>query len=96
MNNTLGYSVLPNGLMRITRKSPLTGKDNTMDMPLTLDKLMAFANDGGQTLIQRLLPELNVDQREFLKTGYTIEDWTTMFPPAQIIDTELARTTTTS
>jgi hypothetical protein len=41
-----------------------------------------FANrrrDG--ELIQDIFPELSAEQREFILTGYTPEDWLKMFPP---------------
>ena len=75
MFNTLQYIVLPNGHVRVTRRSDISGKENTMDLPISEARLKEFANDGGKTLIQRLLPELTPSQREFLKTGMTDEDW---------------------
>jgi hypothetical protein len=34
-------------------------------------------------LIQDIFPGLTADQREFIKTGYTAEDWARMFPSAE-------------
>lgn len=65
--------------MLITRRSPLTGKDNTMDLPITQDQLDRWMRREG--LIQNIMPELTPDQREFLISGSTPEDWATMFPP---------------
>ena len=82
MFNTLEYIVLPNGHVRVTRRSDLSGKENTMDLPISEARLKEFADDGGNTLLQRLLPELNGDQREFLKTGITAKEWDDLFTAA--------------
>jgi hypothetical protein len=31
--------------------------------------------DGSDRLVQIIFPKLNVDEREFIMTGYTAEDW---------------------
>ena len=64
--------------MKITKKSPLTGKSNTMDLPVTAEKIRRWQE--GSLLIQDAFPTLTADQREFLMTGYTPEDWNAMFP----------------
>lgn len=64
--------------MLITRRSPLTGKDNTMDLPITQDQLDRWMRREG--LIQNIMPELTADQREFLISGCTPDDWDTLFP----------------
>lgn len=64
--------------MKITRVSSLTGKENSMDLPVTQDQIAAWI---GGTPIQDAMPELTPSQREFLMTGYTQEDWDKMFPP---------------
>ena len=80
--HTLKYVVLPNGHVRVTAKSHLTGKEGTMDLPISEARLKEFANDGGNTLLPRLLPELTADQREFLKTGITSQEWDALFTAA--------------
>lgn len=65
--------------MLITRTSPLTGKDNTMDLPIT-EEQWAEWNSPNRRVIQKVFPNLHPDQREFLLTGYTPEDWNEMFP----------------
>lgn len=65
--------------MQISRVSPLTGKTNTMDLPITEEQLGRWQRREG--LIQNIMPELTPDQREFLMSGYTKEDWDTLFPP---------------
>jgi hypothetical protein len=33
--------------------------------------------------IQDIFPDLTAGQREFIFTGYTEEDWATLFPPEE-------------
>jgi hypothetical protein len=63
----------------ITKRSPLTGKDNTLELPCTQADIDRWRVGGG--LIQDVLPSLTPDQREFLMTGYIQADWDAMFPP---------------
>ena len=64
--------------MKITKISPVTGKDNTMDLPITQDQLTSWA---AGVLIQDAMPNLTPDQREFLMTGCTPGDWNVLFGP---------------
>lgn len=59
--------------MLITRKSMLTGIERTFDIPCTQEQLDAW--NQGQDLIQRIMPDLTADQREFIMTGCTPEEW---------------------
>lgn len=71
---------------KLIRKSPLTKKYTTMELPLTESEFLdAYHNWKEGTLIQNAFPTLNADQREFIKTGYTSLDWKKMFggPDAQ-------------
>lgn len=55
----------------------LTGKVNTMVLETTQEKLDIFF-DGprdARPLIQDLFSELTTDEREFLQTGATPEEW---------------------
>jgi hypothetical protein len=52
--------------MKITMMSPLTRKQNTMDLPITQGQVDAW--EGGE-LIQNAMPNLDSDQREFLISG---------------------------
>lgn len=65
--------------MRIARKSPLTGKINVMELDVTEEQLERYSRREG--LIQNVFPHLTPAEREFIKTGYTQEDWDTLFPP---------------
>lgn len=67
--------------MKLTKKSPRTGKLNTMELPCTEEQYNAGVvayNKGA--LLQQAFSFLNAEQREFVKTGYTPEDWKAMFP----------------
>lgn len=63
--------------MLITRKSQQSGIERTIDIPVTQEQLEAF--EGGM-LIQRAMPNLTPNQREFILTGITQEEWDEMFP----------------
>ena len=62
--------------MNITRISPLSGKVNTLDIPATLEQFAAY--EAG-ALIQDAFPNLTPDEREFIKTGITPEEWNEAF-----------------
>ena len=55
-------------MMSLTRKSPLTGKDNTLELDVTPEEWRAW-DDGRGPLIQRCFPRLSDDEREFILTG---------------------------
>ena len=64
--------------MIVSRKSPLTGLVSTMDLAITAEQIERYRSGA---LIQNAFPNLTDAEREFYKTGYTPEDWQTMFPP---------------
>jgi hypothetical protein len=61
--------------MLITKKSNITGKVHTLDIPIT-DVHLAAWNSGLR--IQDAMPDLTTDEREFLMTGITPEEWADM------------------
>ena len=63
--------------MQIARKSPFTGKVNTMEISVTEEQMEEVSS--GRWLIQDILHNLTADEREFIMTGYTQEDWDNMF-----------------
>jgi hypothetical protein len=67
--------------MKITKISPRTGKENTLDLPVTRQQIDDWKNS--RFLIQDAFPDLTPGQREFLMTGYTEEDWEILFPPEE-------------
>ena len=68
--------------MLVTKKSQISGKEHTLDLPTVTEERLARCwdqNKGGSEHIQDVFPELNADEREFLKTGITAEEWAEMF-----------------
>ena len=61
--------------MIITMTSPMTGMINTMDVDVTAVQISQWQ---GGMLIQDAMPNLSVDEREFLMTGLTPADWEKM------------------
>jgi hypothetical protein len=64
--------------MLITRISPFTGKVNSMELNVTSEQMNEL-DSPDRRLIQEIFPTLAVHEREFIKTGYTQEDWDQMF-----------------
>lgn len=62
--------------MLIKRKSAFTGVEREMDLPISQGQWDAYM--GGE-LIQKALPHLTPDQREFIMTGITAEEWAEVF-----------------
>lgn len=59
------------------KRSVMSGKLNRMDLPVTPEEIAAWENGGG--LIQDVFPQLTADEREFLMTGATPEEWDEAF-----------------
>jgi hypothetical protein len=57
----------------VTRRSQLTGINHSLDLPVTQEQLDRYASGG--ELIQHVFPNLSADQREFLMTGITGDEW---------------------
>ena len=62
--------------MLITRKSLISGNTNTMSLPITEEQYNAWEQG---TLVQVAMPHLSPDEREFVMTGITPEEWTETF-----------------
>jgi len=62
--------------MEITRTSLFTGVTRTLNLDVTQAQLDAWA---GGVLIQNAMPQLSPDEREFVKTGVTAEEWDALF-----------------
>jgi hypothetical protein len=65
--------------MLITRRSKFTGAINTMDLPINEAAFENWRAGHGPSL-ERLFPHLTADQREFLISGTTKEEWARLFP----------------
>ena len=61
----------------VHKKSMLSGKVNSMVLPTTQGKIEHWISTC--MLVQDAFPELNDDQREFLVSGITPEEWDDMF-----------------
>ena len=64
--------------MIVSRQSPFTGSINEMDLDVTPEQL-AELRSPDRRLVQEIFPNLTSAEREFVKTGYTQEDWDQMF-----------------
>tara|TARA_Y100000034_G_C6571462_1_gene247693 strand:+ start:311 stop:505 length:195 start_codon:yes stop_codon:yes gene_type:complete len=60
-----------------------TGNTATREIPVTQAELDDWASG---TLIQNAMPSLSADDREFLMTGATPEEWDEMFPDEYNLD----------
>lgn len=58
--------------MLITRTSEFTGVTRTLEVPVTSHQIEAWQNG---ICIQDAMPELDVDQREYILTGVIAEEW---------------------
>lgn len=66
--------------MLITRRSAITGKTHTLDIPATQEQMDAF-NSG--VFAQTAFPNLKASDREFILSGVTEEEWNKVFPPEE-------------
>ena len=62
--------------MLITRRSPISGKTRTLDLPVTEWQMHDWRSG---TVAQDAFPGLNTWQREFIITGSTEEEWKELF-----------------
>ena len=66
--------------MKLTKKSILTGIEHTLDLPITEeDYYKGVIDHNNGTYIQSAFPTLNADQREFVLSGITIDEWDIAF-----------------
>ena len=63
-------------MMLITRKSLISGNINTMSLPITEEQYTAWEQG---TLVQDAMPHLTPDEREFVMSGITPEEWAETF-----------------
>lgn len=63
--------------MIIVRTSPVTGRHTELDIDVTNDQIKEWENGG---LIQDVMPHLTADEREFIVSGCTPEDFKFLFP----------------
>lgn len=58
--------------MLITRKSILSGVERTRDLPVSKGQYEAYMEG---MLVQNAFPQLSADDREFIISGITAEEW---------------------
>ena len=62
--------------MKISKVSALSGKIHTLDINVTYEQIEEWHNG---MLIQEAMPNVSADEREFIKTGITPEEWNEFF-----------------
>jgi hypothetical protein len=65
------------GRLTVSRTSIFTGRRNAMTLPITRGQLARW--DRREGLAQDIFPDLGADQREFLMSGATPEEWVEVF-----------------
>ena len=66
--------------MLIERQSPYNQVINRLEIDITEEQLQEW-KDGA--LIQDVMPDITEDEREFILTGMTAEDWLAIFGPEE-------------
>jgi hypothetical protein len=77
-DDTERLTFYPDGTAMVIKYSTHSRKFNKVTLKLTKDQYNKW-NEG--MLIQHAMPHLDLEEREFLLTGYTPTDWAAMFPP---------------
>ena len=65
-------------MIQVTRQSVITRKINTMELTITQENLDTYETVG-DILIQDAFPNLSVEQREFILSGITPQEWNDTF-----------------
>lgn len=65
--------------MQVTKQSQYSGKLRSMELDITQEQLNKYY--AGGICLQDAFPDLNVSQREFIKTGLTDAEWEEVFGP---------------
>lgn len=68
--------------MKVTKRSPLTGIEETRDLDITQEQMDEYCTRP-RRMIQDIFPDLSPGDREFIQTGYTEADWAKIFPPEE-------------
>jgi hypothetical protein len=64
--------------MLVKKTSIFTGKEAEMELDITQEQMDRWQS--GRELIQNVFPHLSPEQREFLMSGATPEEWDELFP----------------
>jgi hypothetical protein len=68
--------------MLVTRVSSLSGITRTMDLNVTQEQLNRY--ELGLGLLQNIFPDLPKEEREFIKTGITPQEWEEIFGKVEV------------
>lgn len=63
--------------MLVTRVSVISRKENSLELDVTQDQLNRY--EFGLGLLQDIFPNLSREEREFIKTGITPQEWEQLF-----------------
>jgi len=74
--------------MKVTRTSRLTGMTRTLELNCTEVQLVDWACG---KLAQNAFPQLTPDEREFIMTGITSEEWSAAFGTQDEMENEIER-----
>ena len=66
-------------MVLVKRDSPLTGKENEMVLDISDEQIVEWNSPDRKKLIQDIFPNLTDVEREFIMTGYTAQDWRTIY-----------------
>lgn len=67
-------------MVNVTRKSPISGRVHTLALNISQEAYdIACAKWNSGTMIQDAFPMLDANEREFLMTGITPEEWAKIF-----------------
>jgi len=69
--------------MKITRTSPITGETRTMDLDVTTAQYIAVVNGADPAVV---MPHLSVDERDFILTGITPDEYLAVFDDDELFD----------
>lgn len=70
--------------MLITRTSQISKTNSTMELDITYEQLDRVNNRyESKELIQNIVPNLSMEEREFLITGITPKEWNELFNPIE-------------
>lgn len=67
--------------MQVKMKSVISGKEHTLDLDITTDQLERFMNEG--IPVEKAFPNLSKQEREFLLTGITPDEWKEHIAPME-------------
>jgi hypothetical protein len=62
--------------VKITKISPISGNENTREINVTPEQLTTWQMGA---LIQNAMPNVSAEDREFIMTGITPDEWESMF-----------------